>query len=462
MAATLNFKFVANDAGLKSGIKNAQDDMTGLQKHTEGISNKMKAAIGAIGFVAIAKGLTDATKAAEEDQIAQNKLALQLRTSVNATDAQIKANEDFITAQSKLAGVSDDVLRPALANAVRTTGNLSDAQNLLKIGLDASAATGKPLEAVMKTLTKAVNGHEEALYKLDPSLEASKGGMEEFAQSVEGAAGTNASPMAKFSIALDEAKETIGTAFMPVLEKLIAGLTPLIDKIAPVLAKLIGALAPIFMDLVDALLPLVEELLPPLVDLIKALLPVIQPLVEILKIVLVPVIKILAGAIKFVIDLITPLLNGFANFAKKIPEIFAGVGNFFKGIVNGYITIWEGLINFIIDGLNMIPKALNKLKFKVPDWIPVIGGKEFGFNLGTISHIHIPRLANGGIIMPSPGGSLVNVAEAGKPEAIIPLDRMNMGGNTYVINVNHAAITGEEIVQAIRRYEVQNGRKFAF
>lgn len=462
MAATLNFKFVANEAGLKTGVNNAQDSLSGLQKHTEGVSGKMKAAFGAIGFAAVAKGLFDATKAAEEDNIAQKNLALQLKNSTGATDDQIKKNEEFITAMSKQAGVSDDVLRPALAKAVRGTGDLSKAQDLLKIGLDAAAATGKPLGTVMQTLAKAANGHEEALYKLNPSLEKTKGGLDAFAASVAGAAGTNASPMAKFSIALDEAKETIGTAFMPVLEKLIAGITPLIDRIAPVLAKLIGALAPIFLKVVDAILPLIDDLLPPLIELLDALMPVIEPLVDILKILLVPIIKLLADVIKGVLGFIKPLLDAFANFAKKIPEIFEGVGKFFKGIVNGYISIWEGLINFIIDGLNMIPKALNQIKFKVPDWVPGLGGKEFGFHLGLISKIKIPRLANGGIVMPSPGGSLVNVAEAGKAEAIIPLDRMNMGGNTYVININKASVTGDEIIQAIRRYEVANGRKFSF
>lgn len=460
MAATLNFKFVANEAGLKSGINSAQDSMTGLQKHSEGVSSKMKAAFAGIGFAAVAKGLFDAAKAATEDQIAQDKLALQIRNSTDATDEQIKKNEDFITAMSKNAGVADDVLRPALEKAVRGTGDLSKAQDLLKIGLDAAAATGKPLGTVMQTLTKAANGHEEALYKLNPGLEKTKGGMEEFAKSVAGAAGTNASPMAKFSIALDEAKETIGVAFMPVLEKLIAGLTPLIDKIAPVLAKLIGALAPIFLKLVDVLLPLIDEILPVVIDLLDALMPVIEPIVEILKVLLVPIIKLLGEVLKGVLGFIKPLLDAFAQFAKKIPEFFGGIGKFFKGLVNGYIAIWEGFINFFIDGINMIPKALNKIHVKLPDWM---GGAEVGFKIPLIGKVSIPRLANGGIVMPSPGGSLVNVAEAGKAEAIIPLDRLGgMGGNTYNININKASITGEEIVQAIRRYEISRGRTVAF
>jgi hypothetical protein len=120
----------------------------------------------------------------------------------------------------------------------------------------------------------------------------------------------------------------------------------------------------------------------------------------------------------------------------------------------------EGFVNYFIDGINMIPKGLNSLKFKVPDWVPFIGGKTIGFKVPTVAHIKIPKLAQGGVVMPSPGGSIVNVAEAGQAEAIIPLNKLgNMnGGNTYVININKASITGEDIVRAIRRYEVGQGR----
>jgi hypothetical protein len=62
--------------------------------------------------------------------------------------------------------------------------------------------------------------------------------------------------------------------------------------------------------------------------------------------------------------------------------------------------------------------------------------------------------------MPRPGGVLANIAEAGQPEAVIPLDRLGSvgGGNTYVININKASLTGDEVIRAIRRYETANGR----
>jgi hypothetical protein len=85
---------------------------------------------------------------------------------------------------------------------------------------------------------------------------------------------------------------------------------------------------------------------------------------------------------------------------------------------------------------------------------------------GNPAWANIPRMAAGGIVMPSPGGSIVNVAEAGRPEAIIPLDRlgkMGGGGNSYTINVsamNADARVGEMIVSAIKKYERTSGSVF--
>lgn len=62
-----------------------------------------------------------------------------------------------------------------------------------------------------------------------------------------------------------------------------------------------------------------------------------------------------------------------------------------KSAFNGLLGIVERAINWIVDKLNLI-------SFDVPDWVPGIGGKTFGFHL---SHIDIPALAQGAVI---PGG----------------------------------------------------------
>ena len=452
--ANLTFRFLANDTQFKKGIQSAKGNLTGFEKATKTASLNIGKALGAISFAAVISGLTNAAKAASEDAIAQDKLALQLKTSTNATDAQIAAIEKDITAMSKQTGVADDVLRPALANAARATGDMTRAQELLTIGLDVAAATGKPLTTVMNALEKAENGNTTALYKLAPQLKETKGGIDDLAKSVKGAAEVSASPFAKFKVSLDEAKETIGAAFLPVLEKLIETLSPLIEKIAPVLAKLIGALAPIFVQLVEALLPLIEQLLPPLVELLEALMPVILPLVKILTDLLVPIIKIVVQVFKFLLGAIKPIITAVGTLVAGMKTQFAGFGNFFKGIINGWLSLVQSFINFFISGINGLIKTANVGLGFLGDLI----GKKL--TISYLGKVTIPKLANGGIVSPSPGGSIVNVAEAGEAEAIIPLSKLGNvgGGNTYVININKAQLTGDEIVQAIRRYEISRGR----
>jgi hypothetical protein len=514
--ATLDFKFIANLAGLQSGVKTAEGNLTGFQKTTEGISKKLGAALGAVSFITVIKGLTDMAKNAEEDRIQSELLANQIRNTTSATEDQVKAVSDYIDKTSKQYGIVDDKLRPAMSRLVTVTGDTSKATELMNLAMDISAATGKPLEGVATALGKAYNGQFTSLNKLGiPMLEsvqnskdltAAQKGLEkaqfdynyqvetygakskqaqtalgkvaeaqtkvntitaagidwqkDLGDAFKGAAEKAINPMERLTIVFDEAKETIGAAFLPVIIKLSNALIPIVDKLAPTFAKLIDGLAPIVIDLVDALMPLIEAILPPLLELFIALMPVVKPIIDLLTILLVPIIKVLAFVLGGLVKLFLPLINGFADMGKGITNAFTGIGSWFKKTINMWIGIFESFTNGVIDGINLIPNALNSLKFKVPDWVPFIGGKTLGFKIPTFGHIKIPRLAKGGVVMPSPGGSIVNVAEAGRPEAIVPLDRLGSlgGGNTYVININRASLTGDEVIRAIRRFEISQGR----
>lgn len=76
-------------------------------------------------------------------------------------------------------------------------------------------------------------------------------------------------------------------------------------------------------------------------------------------------------------------------------------------------------------------------------------------------------MAEGGIVLPRPGGTLAQIGEAGQAEAVIPLDRLrNMGGgSTYNISVNagmgaDGTSIGQKIVDEILKYERSSGRVF--
>lgn len=72
--------------------------------------------------------------------------------------------------------------------------------------------------------------------------------------------------------------------------------------------------------------------------------------------------------------------------------------NGFKGTVNGVIGFINGLIAGVVKGINGIINMLNKLQFSVPDWIPGLGGKTFGFYLQPVSAPQIPYLAKGAVL----------------------------------------------------------------
>lgn len=91
--------------------------------------------------------------------------------------------------------------------------------------------------------------------------------------------------------------------------------------------------------------------------------------------------------------------DAFESVKKTMVDIWEnGIVPAIKGPINSIIGFINGLISGVCDGINTIIKAMNKLKWDVPDWVPVLGGKTFGFNLKTITAPQIPMLANGGVI----------------------------------------------------------------
>ena len=87
------------------------------------------------------------------------------------------------------------------------------------------------------------------------------------------------------------------------------------------------------------------------------------------------------------------IVNVFTGIRDKVVEIFTTVKDTIKGAFEALVNIVKAPINGIIDLLNGLIGAMNKLSFDIPDWIPGIGGKKFGFNIPTI-----PRLAQGGYL----------------------------------------------------------------
>ena len=68
-------------------------------------------------------------------------------------------------------------------------------------------------------------------------------------------------------------------------------------------------------------------------------------------------------------------------FGKKV---WGGIGDFIGGIIDGIGGSMKKMANGVIDALNFLIKGANKLKFDIPDWVPLLGGKKFGLNIPLI------------------------------------------------------------------------------
>lgn len=228
MAANLKFRFLVDDAGLKKGVKNAKNQLSGFEKATKKASSGIKSALGgigvAVGIGAIATALKQATQAAVEDNKSQALLANTLRNVTKASDEQIASIEKRLGVMQTELAIADDQLRPAYSSLVNVLGDTDQAMAALSIAADVSAGTGKSLETVTAALSKAFAGNIGALNKLVPATKGAADPIAKLQELFGGAAKTaaDADPYQRLQIIFGEIAETIGNTLLPLLQQFSA------------------------------------------------------------------------------------------------------------------------------------------------------------------------------------------------------------------------------------------------
>jgi len=231
----LTLSIVADIDNLQKGLKKADTEIETFGSKVSAFGKKAAAAFAVAAAAAFAYGsklAVDGVKAAIEDEQAQLRLANALRQATGATDAQIKATEDMILKTSLATGVADDKLRPAMQRLAVSTKSTEEAQKLLTLALDISAASGKDLETVANALGRAQDGNQAALGRLGLGLSKAELATLSFtevqaklAELYGGAAAANAETFQgkidRLKVGFDEAKESLGTALLPQVEKFI-------------------------------------------------------------------------------------------------------------------------------------------------------------------------------------------------------------------------------------------------
>ena len=205
--------------------------------------------------------------------------------------------------------------------------------------------------------------------------------------------------------------------FKQLWDNLVESLKPLIEAVLRLWDTLKVILMPIFAIIAGIIAVTIIAAFQTIGFIINTLIiPAITFLVERLNYLLTP--------IKLVFEFLGTLGKAFiqlkkdGDIGKFFQTVWNGILTFFKGIINNMIGYFESFVNFFVDGINGIIRGINS--------VIALGGKAaeaLGIRkLNTFDRVRFPRLAEGGVVRPSVGGTLALIGEAGRSERVEPLD----------------------------------------
>jgi hypothetical protein len=210
------------------GTKQATKGLSGLEKSFKSMGLASK-----LSFAAATTAVTVFTKKAVTAALDEAKAVAVLNKSLQNLGLAFAATgvNAYIDSLQRATGISEDLLRPAFGRLIRSTNDLGKAQQLLALSLDIAASTGKSVDQVAQSLSKAYLGQNTALGRLGVGLskaELASSSFEEiqtkltalFAGSAAVAAETYAGQLARLQIAAAEASETIGVALVDAVARL--------------------------------------------------------------------------------------------------------------------------------------------------------------------------------------------------------------------------------------------------
>ena len=437
--------------GIDKAIKQFKQLETVGEKAQFAIKKAAVPAAAALGAVTAALGAAVAAAAEDEAQAAQ--LALTLNNVTGATEKQVKATEDMISAMSRATGTADSELRPALAVLVTGTKDIATATEALSLAQDIAIGSNKSLAEVSDALAKAYGGNMKGLQALSPEIkDMIKDGaslddvMRVLGGTFGGAAATAADTAAgKFKIlknSLDETKESIGAALLPVVEAVL----PILQRFADWAQKNPDT----FLIIASAIAAIATAILA--VNFAMSLNPF-------------SIIMIAVGA------LVTGIVIAYKKF-----ETFRDIVN---GVINGLMGTFEVFANSFITAINLIIQGMNILNpfSDIPSLptisLPRIGGssgggsaytgdKDLGVKVPAMGAISVPSMPSPAAPMAGGGGGSSRSQGPSFSGGSRTFDTQGQFGdigaglNNFTINVSGGISTsaeiGKSVVDALTQY----------
>jgi hypothetical protein len=416
---TLKLSILADIDNLKKNLTDGSQEVEGFGDKIGDYGKKAGlafAAAGAAAAIYAGKLLVDGVQSAIADEAAQVKLASALENATGATKAQIAEIEKQITATSLATGVTDDELRPALSRLAMSTNDSTKAQELLNLALDISAQTGKPLEGVANALGKAYDGNSAALGKLGIGMSAAELKAMSFTETQDklsqlfgGSASKNAETfqgrMDRLKIAFDESLETIGTALLPILEKMVGYFTnfilPIVEKVSDAFSSDKGGLTTRISDFVN----IIKTVATPIFNGMKSAFEDISTAIDDNKEKFKSFVDVIRVLAPFLGTVIGGAFKVIGDIAGVVIDVIGTILGALKPMINAAITA----INKVIDGINIVKIGKDIEK------IPLIGSgsgaatqSKGAYDAAQNAQKDIGDLAgSGGVVikLPDTGGS---------------------------------------------------------
>ena len=236
------------------GIKDADKGVKGLQSSVKKLAGAAGIGLGAAAIVKFGK---QAAKAFLEDQKEATRLAQVVKNLGIAFEAP--AIEDYIGKLSRMSGVTDSQLRPAMQTLLQITGSVTESQKILAQSLDVSAATGIDVATVAGDIGRAYTGQTKGLKKYNLGLtqaeltsanylDIQKLLNKTFSGSNAAQLETYAGQMSLLSVAAGEASETIGKSLIEAMITVTnssdtTDFINKIDSVATVIGNAIGSVS---------------------------------------------------------------------------------------------------------------------------------------------------------------------------------------------------------------------------
>jgi hypothetical protein len=368
-------------------VREAQKTSRKVQSTFAGMAKKAAAYIGAAFAV---RSMVDFGKAsieaAQDEVLAQTKLAEVMRQRMGATEDQTEKILDLASAQQKLGVIGDEVQvagAQQLATFLKQTSSLETlipAMNNLAAQQKGVNATQEDLVNIANLMGKAIQGQTGALRRVGISFSEAEEKVLKYGNESERAAmmaqvitnnvGNMNEEIAKTDFGkytqakniVSDLQETVGKQlmpivgniaqkFLPLIEKGFVWIGSLIEKLSPLLGKLADLIMPVLDTLGQLLAEVIEPLIEPLTEITEAILPVLSTVLGAIMDAVRPLLKAGMKIINTLLPPLLKLLEPLNDILQLVGEAVGWVAEMIGGVLTEALNAIMPIIEPLLDGL---------------------------------------------------------------------------------------------------------------